>query len=102
MAMKIKKGDNVIVIAGKNKDKEGKVLSVNAEKQTVTVEGVNKVKKHQKANQGNPQGGIIEMEAPIALSNVMLCKNGKPVHVGFEIRDGKKVRVDKKTGEVIA
>ncbi|MBR4768024.1 MAG: 50S ribosomal protein L24 [Lachnospiraceae bacterium] len=101
MASKIKKGDNVIVIAGKNKDKEGKVLSVNAEKNTVLVEGVNKVKKHQKASQANPQGGIVEMEAPIDLSNVMLCRNGKAVRVGFEVRDGKKVRVVKKTGEVI-
>ena len=101
MAMKIKKGDNVIVIAGKNKDKEGKVLSVNAEDNTVLVEGVNKVKKHQKANQANPQGGIVETEAPIALSNVMLCKNGKALHVGFKVVDGKKVRIDKKTGDVI-
>ncbi len=101
MAMKIKKGDNVIVIAGKNKDKEGKVLAVDTEKNTVVVEGVNKVKKHTKPNQLNPNGGIIEQEAPIHASNVMYAEDGKPVRVGFEVRDGKKVRVSKKSGKVI-
>ena len=98
---KIKKGDNVIVIAGKNKDKEGKVLAVDTEKNTVVVEGVNKVKKHTKPNQLNPNGGIIEQEAPIHASNVMYAEDGKPVRVGFEVRDGKKVRVSKKSGKVI-
>jgi len=101
MAMKIKKGDNVIVIAGKNKDKEGKVLEVNAKEGTVLIEGVNKVKKHAKPNQANPNGGIVEMEAPINISNVMISENGKPVRVGFKVEDGKKVRVSKKTGKVI-
>ena len=101
MAMKIKKGDNVIVIAGKNKDREGKVLSVNTKDNTVIVEGVNKVKKHSKPNQLNPNGGIVEMEAPINASNVMLSEGGKPVRVGFQVVDGKKVRVSKKTGKVI-
>lgn len=101
MAMKIKKGDNVIVIAGKNKDKEGKVLSVNTKDHTVVVEGVNLVKKHTKPNQANPNGGIVEMEAPIHVSNVMYAEDGKPVRIGFKVEDGKKVRVSKKTGKVI-
>ncbi len=101
MAMKIKKGDNVIVIAGKDKDKEGKVLSVDAKNGRVVVEGVNKVTKHQKQNQGG-QGGIVTMEAPIDASNVMYSENGKPVRVGFVVKaDGKKVRVSKKTGKEI-
>ena len=99
MAMKIKKGDNVIVIAGSEKGKEGTDLSVNGDK--VVVEGVNKVSKHAKANQMNPQGGIIEMEAPLNISNVALCVNGKAVKVGFRTEGDKKVRFNKKTGEVI-
>ena len=102
MASKIKKGDNVIVIAGKEKDKEGKVLAVNAKANTVLVEGVNMVQRHAKATQANPQGGIVEKEAPIDISNVMYCVDGKGVRVGFEVRDGKKVRINKKTGDVIA
>ena len=101
MAMKIKKGDNVIVIAGKNKDKEGKVLAVDTEKNTVVVEGVNKVKKHTKPNQLNPNGGIIEQEAAIDASNVMYVHKGKPTRVGFRIDGDKKVRIAKSTGEVI-
>lgn len=102
MAMKIKKGDNVIVIAGKDKDKEGKVLSVDAKNNKVVVEGINMITKHAKPSQANPQGGIIEREAPIDISNVMYSVKGKGVRVGFEVKDGKKVRVNKKTGEVIA
>ena len=102
MASKIKKGDNVIVIAGSEKDKEGKVLAVNTKDNTVLVEGVNMVTKHAKPSQANPQGGIIEKEAPIHASNVMYCVNGKGVRIGFEERDGKKVRINKSTGEVIA
>ena len=102
MAMKIRKGDSVIVIAGKEKGREGKVLHVNTKDNTVVVEGLNKVKKHEKASQKNPNGGIIEVEAPIHASNVMIAENGKGVRVGFEERDGKKVRVSKKTGNVIA
>jgi large subunit ribosomal protein L24 len=99
MAMKIRKGDNVIVIAGSEKGKEGTVLSVNDGK--VVVEGVNKVTKHAKANQMNPQGGIVEVEAAMDISNVALVQNGKPVKVGFKEEGGKKVRFNKKTGEVI-
>ncbi len=102
MAMKIKKGDNVIVIAGKDKDKEGKVLAVDTKNNTVVVEGINMISKHAKPSQANPQGGIIEREAPIDISNVMYSVKGKGVRIGFDVKDGKKVRVNKKTGEVIA
>ncbi len=102
MAMKIRKGDNVIVIAGKDKDKEGRVLHVDTKKNTVVVEGVNMVSKHAKPSQTNPQGGIIQREAPIDISNVMYAVDGKGVRVGFEVRDGKKVRINKKTGDVIS
>ena len=97
--MKIKKDDMVIVIAGKDKDKTGKVLSVKEDK--VIVEGVNVVKKHTKPNQMNQNGGIVEKEAAIDVSNVMLLVDGKATRVGFEVKDGKKVRVAKTTGKVI-
>ena len=96
---KIKKDDIVIVIAGKDKDKTGKVLSVKENK--VIVEGVNVVKKHTKPNQMNQNGGIVEKEAAIDASNVMLFVDGKATRVGFEVKDGKKVRVAKATGKVI-
>ena len=96
---KIKKDDMVIVIAGKDKDKTGKVLSVKENK--VIVEGVNVVKKHTKPNQMNQNGGIVEKEAAIDVSNVMLLVDGKATRVGFEVKDGKKVRVAKATGKVI-
>ena len=99
--MKIKKGDTVRVIAGSEKDNEGKVLSVNPKKNTVLVEGVNMVKKHTKPSMTNQAGGIIEQEAPIDISNVMLLVDGKPTRVGFKIEDGKKVRFAKATGKVI-
>ena len=102
-AMKIKKGDTVRVIAGKGSfDKvEGKVLSVDAKNGKVVVEGVHMITKHTKPSQANPNGGIIQREAPIDISNVMLVHDGKPTRVGFEIKDGKKVRVAKATGAVI-
>lgn len=96
---KIKKGDTVKVIAGKDKGKEGKVLSVKAGK--VLVEGVNTVTKHSKASQANPNGGIIHQEAPIDASNVMYVANGKVTRIGFKIENDKKVRFAKSTGEVI-
>ncbi|MBQ3601059.1 MAG: 50S ribosomal protein L24 [Lachnospiraceae bacterium] len=96
---KIKKGDQVIVIAGKNKGSQGKVKSVKNGK--VLVEGVNNVTKHAKPSQANPNGGIITMEAPIDISNVMYLSKGKPSRVGFKIEGDKKVRVAKATGEVI-
>ena len=96
---KIKKGDQVIVIAGKNKGSQGKVKSVKNGK--VLVEGVNNVTKHAKPSQANPNGGIITMEAPIDISNVMYLSKGKPSRVGFKIEGDKKVRVAKATGEVL-
>ena len=96
---KIRKDDMVKVIAGKDKDKTGKVLSVKDNK--VVVEGVNMVKKHTKPNQMNQAGGIVEQEAAIDISNVMLLVDGKATRVGFEVKDGKKVRVAKATGKVI-
>jgi len=100
-AMKIKKGDLVRVITGKDKDKEGKVISVNTKNHTVLVEGINMVSKHTKPNVQNQTGGIISQEAPINISNVMLVVDGKITRVGFKIEDGKKVRVAKATGKAI-
>ena len=97
--MKIKKGDTVKVIAGKDKDKEGKVLAVKDGK--VLVEGVNMVTKHTKPSAANQQGGIVNKEAPIDASNVMLGVKGKATRVGFKMEGDKKVRVAKATGEVI-
>ena len=99
--MKIKKGDMVKVIAGKDKDKEGKVIAVNRKNNTLLVEGVNMVTKHAKPSMANQQGGILHQEAPIDLSNVMLLHNGKATRVGFKMDGDKKVRVAKATGEVI-
>ena len=96
---KIRKDDMVKIIAGKDKDKTGKVLQVKDGK--VVVEGCNMVTKHTKPNAGNPQGGIVKHEAAIDASNVMLVVDGKATRVGFEIKDGKKVRVAKATGKVI-
>ncbi|AYW47883.1 50S ribosomal protein L24 [Tetragenococcus osmophilus] len=101
--MFVKKGDNVKVITGKDKNKEGVILEAQPKKDRVIVEGVNIVKKHQKPSQAAPQGGIVEQEAPIHVSNVMLIdpSNGEATRVGHKTVDGKKVRVSKKTGEVI-
>ena len=99
--MKIKKGDMVKVIAGKDKDKEGKVISVIRKDNKVLVEGINMVTKHAKPSMANQQGGILHQEAPIDLSNVMLLHNGKATRVGFKMDGDKKVRVAKATGEVI-
>ena len=101
MASKIKKGDTVKVIAGKDKEKEGKVLSVDAKNNKVVVEGVNMVTKHSKPSAANQQGGILHQEAPIAISNIMYVVKGKTTKIGYEFKDGKKVRVAKATGEVI-
>ncbi len=105
--LKIKKGDMVRVIAGKDKGKEGKVLEVLAKSDRVLVEGVNKVQKSTKPSASNQAGGIIEQEAPIHISNVMYLSNGEPTRIGFTFdgtdENGKpiKKRVAKKTGEVI-
>jgi len=100
MAMnKIKKGDTVKVITGKDKGKEGKVIAAKDGK--VIVENVNTVTKHSKPSQANPQGGIVHQEAAFDVSNVMYVSKGKPSRVGFKFVDGKKVRYAKATGEVI-
>ena len=99
--IKIKKGDMVRVIAGKEKDKEGKVLAVNKKNGTVLVEGINMLTKHTKPNMENQSGGIVHQEGPIDLSNVMYLHKGKVTRIGFKMDDGKKVRVAKSTGEVI-
>jgi len=101
MKLKIKTGDVVTVIAGDHKGSEGKVMSVDSEKNKAIVEGVNVVKKHEKPSAQNPQGGIVEKEAPIHISNLSLMENGEAVRVGYDIKDGKKVRVSKKTGEIV-
>nr|WP_139241254.1 50S ribosomal protein L24 [Anaerocolumna jejuensis] len=101
--LKIKKGDNVKVIAGKDKGKEGKVIAAVDGK--VLVEGVNLVTKHAKASQSNPKGGIMHQEAPIDASNVMYVYKGKTTRIGFTNVEGKKgskkVRIAKSTGDVI-
>lgn len=101
--MFVKKGDKVKVITGKDKNKEGVVLTALPKQDRVIVEGVNMIKKHQKPSAAAPQGGIVEMEASIHVSNVMLIDpaTGEPTRVGFKDVDGKKVRVAKRTGNVL-
>ena len=99
--MKIKKGDMVKVIAGKDKDKEGKVIAVNHKNGTVLVEGVNMLTKNTKPSMANQNGGIIHQEGPIDASNVMYLHKGEATRIGFKMDGDKKVRVAKKTGEVI-
>ncbi len=101
MSMKLKKGDLVKVIAGKDKDKEGKIVTINTKKNTAVVEGVNMMTKHTKPNAANQTGGIIHQEASINLSNLMFVHKGKATRVGFMVKDGKKVRIAKSTGDVI-
>lgn len=101
---RIKKGDNVRVIAGKHKGEEGEVLSVLREKGRVLVKNVNIIKKARKPTQENPRGGFVEQEAPIHLSNVQLLdpKTGEPTRIGYRFQDdGRKVRVAVKTGNVL-
>ena len=99
--MKIKTGDTVKVIAGKDKDKEGKVMSVDRKNGKVVVEGVNMITKHMKPSAGNPNGGIVQKEAAIDASNVMYVHKGKATRVGFKMDGDKKVRFAKTTGDVI-
>ena len=99
--MKIKKGDTVRVIAGKDKDKEGKVIAINRKKSTILVEGVNMITKHTKPSMANQQGGIVHQEGPINASNVMYVSDGKVSRIGFRTDGDKKVRVAKATGKVI-
>lgn len=99
--MRVKKGDTVVVIAGKDKGKKGLVLNVNPKTDKVVVEGINIITKHQKPSAQNQQGGIVEKEAPIHISNIMPfdAEAGKGVRVKFEMKDGKKVRVSAKSGK---
>ena len=99
--LKIKKGDTVRVIAGKDNGKEGKVVSINRKNGRVLVEGINMVTKHMKPSAANQNGGIVQKEAPIDISNVMYLHKGKPTRVGFKFENDKKVRFAKSTGEVI-
>ena len=101
--MRVKKDDTVVVIAGKDKGKKGSVLKVYPKTSKVLVEGVNVITKHQKPTAINPQGGIINKEAPIHVSNVMPLdpETGKGTRVRFEMKDGKKVRVAVKSGKEI-
>lgn len=99
--MHVKSGDKVAVLAGKDRGKQGTILAVFPKKERVLVEGVNMVKIHAQPSQENPQGGILEQEAPIHVSNVLPIdpKSGEPTRVGYEVRDGNKVRIAKKSGE---
>ncbi|MCZ0718065.1 50S ribosomal protein L24 [Aerococcus kribbianus] len=101
--MRIKTGDTVVVISGKDKGTEGVVKQALPKQDKVIVEGVNIVKKHERPTQLNPNGGINEVEAPIHVSNVQLVdpKTGEATRVGVEVRDGKRVRVARKSGEVL-
>ena len=100
--MKLRKGDEVVVISGKHKGKKGIIESVLPKDNKVVVQGVNTVKRHTKARSQTHQAGIIEKELPIDASNVMLLSKGKPTRVGFKVNaDGTKVRVAKKTGEEV-
>ncbi len=102
MAAKIKKGDRVKVLAGKDKGREGGVVKVFPKEQRVLVQGLNIVQRHTKPAQGDPQGGIKNKEAPIHVSNVAIVDSaGKPTRVGFRVEGDKKVRFAKTTGEVI-
>lgn len=104
MSLRIKKGDNVIVLSGKDRDKKGRVISVLTKKERIIVEGVNVIKKHQKPTRKYPQGGIIEKESSIPICKVMLIcpKCDKPTRISANIlEDGRKVRVCKKCKEVI-
>ena len=97
----IKKGDTVLVLAGEEKGKQGKVISVDRDKLRAKVEGLNLIKKHSKPSAKSPQGGIIEEEAGMHISNLMLVVGGKPTRVGRKVEGDKMVRYSKKTKEVI-
>ena len=100
--LKIKTGDTVRITTGDHKGTEGKVMRVDSEKNKAIIEGANMVSKHEKPSAKNPQGGIVKKEAPIHISNLSLVDaKGETTRVAYEIRDGKKVRVSKKSGEII-
>lgn len=98
---KIKRDDMVKIISGKDRGKTGKVLKVDTKKNRVVVESCNMITKHTKPSMANQNGGIVNTEGTIDISNVMLVVDGKATRVGFEVKDGKKVRVAKKTGKAI-
>lgn len=100
-AARIKKGDTVVVLTGKDKGRTGSVLQVMPKEDKVLVDGINVHARHRKPDQANPQGGIERKPAPLHISNVAIAVDGKATRVRFEERDGKKVRVAVKTGEVI-
>ncbi|MEI8160739.1 MAG: 50S ribosomal protein L24 [Actinomycetes bacterium] len=100
--MKLKKGDTIVVIAGKNKGEQGEIQAVLPKLNKVLIGGLNIAKRHTKARATNQQGGIIDKEVPVDASNVMLVHKGKPTRVGYKIKaDGTKVRIAKSTGEEI-
>ena len=101
--LKIKTGDTVRIIAGDHKGTEGKVMRVDIQKNKAIVEGANMVSKHEKPSAKNPQGGIVQKEAPLHISNLSLIdtKSGDNTRVGYDMRDGKKIRFAKKSNEVI-
>ncbi len=103
MGQRLKKDDLVVVIAGRDKGRQGRVLKLIPETERVLVEGINVVKRHTRPTPQNPEGGIIEKEMPVHVSNVMLwdSKAEKPTRIGHRIEDGKKVRVLKKSGTVL-
>ena len=96
--MKIKKGDTVQIITGKDRGKSGRIIKVLIDKKRVIVEGLNLINKHQRPTQENPQGGIVQKEASIHHSNVMLIDKNKPTRIGYKVEKGKKIRYSKKTG----
>lgn len=103
MKLKIKTGDTVQIISGDHKGTEGKVIRVLRDRNKAIIEGVNMVSKHEKPSAKNPQGGITKKEAPIHISNLALIdpKSGDATRIGYEVRDGVKVRVSKKSNEVV-
>ncbi len=101
--MKLKKGDTVLVISGKDKGQEGEIVQVLPADNKVIINGVNTAKKHSKTSKNNKQGGIIDRDMPVHASNVMLVHKGKPTRVGYKLQsDGTKVRIAKRSGEVIS
>jgi large subunit ribosomal protein L24 len=102
MAAKIKKGDRVVLLAGRDKGRQGEVIRVWPKEERVLVSGLNLVKRHTKPSQADPQGGVKTKEAPLHVSNVAFVdSNGKPTRVGFKVDGDKKVRFAKTTGEAI-
>ena len=100
--MNIKKGMSVHVISGNHRGEEGKVLHIFPKKERIIIEGVNFIKRHTRASKDNPQGGIVESEGTLHVSNVMVVHGGKPTRIGYKkLEDGSKVRISKRTGEEI-